>query len=48
MEQIKKSQKLYNIQWYKKGAVSAQDYLISILKDNEILLHRHTEKDNGE
>jgi hypothetical protein len=44
MEQIKKSQKLYNIQWYKKGVDSAQDYLISILKDNEILLHRHTAK----
>lgn len=45
MEQIKKSQKLYNIQWYKKGTGSAQDYLISILKDDEILLHRHTEKE---
>ena len=44
MDQIKKSQKLYNIQWYKKGAASAQDYLISILKENEILLHRHTAK----
>ena len=45
MEQIKKSQKLYNIQWYKKGVDSVQDYLINILKDNEILLHRHTTKE---
>ena len=45
MNQIKKSQKLYNIQWYKKGEISAQDYLVSQVKDTEILLHRHTLKE---
>jgi len=45
MSEIKKSQKLYNIQWYRKGELSAQDYLISIIKKNEILLHRYTTKE---
>ena len=42
---IKSSQTLYKINFYKKQEQSAQDTLIPLVKDNEILLHRHTTSD---
>jgi hypothetical protein len=37
---IRHSLLLYKIQWYKKGRESAQDYLMDVIKPNEIMLHR--------
>lgn len=48
MEQIRESSELYNIKWYKKGKESAQDYLIEIIKDDELLIHKHTLKGGRE
>ena len=42
---ITKSLYKYKIQWYKKKVDSAQDYLLSIIKDYEILIHRHTNRE---